>query len=107
MAAAPKNTTVVIQGSLTPAVGHPRRGVRIAVPLTDNVKDLEAKGYITFVADEGEGVPDVPVDVVAPEPVEPVEPTEPAEVAEVAEGEAAQTGESTDDPGQTRAAARK
>lgn len=104
MAAAPKNTTVVIQGSLTPAVGHPRRGVRIAVPLTDNVKDLEAKGYITVVADEGEGVPDAPVGAVAPEPAQPAEV---AEVAEAAEGEAAQTGESTDDPGQTRTAARK
>jgi hypothetical protein len=70
-----RNTgTVVVEGSLTPAVGHPRRGVKIEVPLTDNVKDLEARGFI-FIHPSGTAPDSGAVEA----PVEPVESAAPAD----------------------------
>ncbi len=55
------DTVVLIEGSLTPAAGYLKRGEQVEVTLTDNVKDLESKGFINFVIE----VPQTP----EPQPV--------------------------------------
>lgn len=57
--------TVLIEGSLTPAMGYLRRGEQAEVALTPNVYDLANKGYIVIKGD-----------APAPEPT-PVTPTAP------------------------------
>lgn len=64
----------VIEGSVTPAAGVLARGERRTVALTDHIRDLSARGYITIV-EVIEPEPDpAPVDTPAPAPAPDPEP---------------------------------
>jgi len=66
--------TVLIEGSVTPAVGILRRGERATVPFTPNVEDLIRRGFIDIVARSVDGtLPAAPT----PEPPAPDRPATP------------------------------
>ena len=61
--------TVLIEGSVTPAVGILRRGERATVPFTPNVEDLIRRGFIDIVARSVDGtLPPAPAPEPTPEP---------------------------------------
>lgn len=57
--------SILIEGSLTPAVGYLKRGEQAEVALTDTVRDLITKGYLI----------EVKAGSAASEPKEPVAPS--------------------------------
>ena len=63
--------SVVIEGSVTPAVGVLKRGKRAVVPYTTNIIDLVSRGFIDIVKDANPG------EVYTPPAGTPITPTVP------------------------------
>jgi len=70
--------TVLLEGSVTPAVGILRRGERATVPYTPNVEDLIRRGFVDIVARSVDGtLPPAPEPTAPDKPATPVTPEMP------------------------------
>jgi hypothetical protein len=91
---------MVIEGSVTPAVGVLRRGRQALITRTDHIDDLERRGFIVFRPDLVEPDPEVvepDPDVDGAEPVEGVEDVNPEPEVEGVEPEFAVEEPGVDD----------